>query len=73
MVATELFEEGDRSRPSAKMAGEIVARARDKGLILLSCGTYGNVVRLLVPLTVPDEQLAQGLEIIEQCFAEVCQ
>ena len=72
MVAAELFEDGDRTKPSAKMAGEIVALAREKGLILLSCGTYGNVVRLLVPLTVPDEQLAQGLEIIERCFAEVC-
>jgi len=49
----------------------VVAKARDKGLILLSCGTYGNVLRVLVPLTSPDEQLDKGLAIIEECFAEL--
>ena len=44
---------------------------REKGLILLSCGTYGNVLRVLVPLTSPDEQLDKGLAIIEECFSEL--
>ncbi|WP_149007422.1 aminotransferase class III-fold pyridoxal phosphate-dependent enzyme, partial [Escherichia coli] len=52
---------------------EIVARARDKGLILLSCGPYYNVLRILVPLTIEDAQIRQGLEIIGQCFAEAKQ
>ncbi|HHU8992509.1 TPA: aminotransferase class III-fold pyridoxal phosphate-dependent enzyme, partial [Escherichia coli] len=51
----------------------IVARARDKGLILLSCGPYNNVLRILVPLTIEDAQIRQGLEIISQCFAEAKQ
>jgi len=71
MVAVELFKDGDHSQPDAKLAADILALARDKGLILLSCGTYGNVVRLLVPLTVPDQQLETGLDIIEQCFDEL--
>ena len=71
MVAIELFEGGDHSKPAAELVGKIVARARDKGLILLSCGTYGNVLRILVPLTSPDEQLDKGLAIIEECFAEL--
>ncbi len=47
MIAIELFEEGDRSRPNARLTADIVARARDKGLILLSCGPYYNVLRIL--------------------------
>ncbi len=70
MIAIELFEDGDPSKPDAKLTAEIVARARDKGLILLSCGPYYNVLRILVPLTIEDAQIRQGLEIISQCFAE---
>ena len=49
----------------------MVAKARDKGLILLSCGTYGNVLRVLVPLTAEDALLDKGLAIIAECFAEL--
>ena len=71
MIAVELFEDGDTHKPNAAAVSQVVAKARDKGLILLSCGTYGNVLRILVPLTAPDEQLDQGLAIIEECFAEL--
>ena len=73
MIAIELFEDGDHNKPDAKLTAEIVARARDKGLILLSCGPYYNVLRILVPLTIEDAQIRQGLEIISQCFAEAKQ
>ncbi|RZA28628.1 MAG: aminotransferase class III-fold pyridoxal phosphate-dependent enzyme, partial [Proteobacteria bacterium] len=71
MIAIELFEGGDTHKPNAAAVAQVVAKARDKGLILLSCGTYGNVLRILVPLTAPDELLDQGLAIIEECFAEL--
>ncbi|MCP2075527.1 UNVERIFIED_ORG: 5-aminovalerate/4-aminobutyrate aminotransferase [Pseudomonas lini] len=71
MIAVELFEDGDSHKPNAAAVAQIVAKARDKGLILLSCGTYGNVLRVLVPLTSPDEQLDKGLAIIEECFSEL--
>ncbi|MFC3945494.1 4-aminobutyrate--2-oxoglutarate transaminase [Pseudomonas gingeri NCPPB 3146 = LMG 5327] len=71
MIAVELFEGGDSHKPNATAVAQVVAKARDKGLILLSCGTYGNVLRVLVPLTSPDEQLDKGLAIIEECFAEL--
>jgi len=71
MIAIELFEGGDTHKPNASAVAQVVAKARDKGLILLSCGTYGNVLRILVPLTAPDELLDQGLAIIEECFAEL--
>jgi 5-aminovalerate/4-aminobutyrate aminotransferase len=71
MVAIELFEDAERTRPAAELTGKIVALAREKGLILLSCGTYYNVLRVLVPLTVEDEVLERGLAIIDECFDEL--
>ena len=71
MIAVELFEDGDTHKPNAAAVASVVAKARDKGLILLSCGTYGNVLRVLVPLTSPDELLDKGLAIIEECFSEL--
>ncbi|WP_079204288.1 4-aminobutyrate--2-oxoglutarate transaminase [Pseudomonas sp. CC6-YY-74] len=71
MIAMELCEDGDLHKPNATLTGQIVAKARDKGLILLSCGTYGNVLRVLVPLTAEDALLDKGLAIIEECFDEL--
>ncbi|MGE8394041.1 MAG: 4-aminobutyrate--2-oxoglutarate transaminase [Pseudomonas sp.] len=71
MIAIEVFDKAGSHTPNAAAVASVVAKARDKGLILLSCGTYGNVLRILVPLTSPDEQLDQGLAIIEECFAEL--
>lgn len=71
MIAIELFEDAEHTRPAAELTAQIVARARDKGLILLSCGTYYNVLRVLVPLTVEDEVLERGLAIIGECFDEL--
>jgi 5-aminovalerate/4-aminobutyrate aminotransferase len=71
MIAIELFEDGNTHKPAAELVGKIVARARDKGLILLSCGTYYNVIRFLMPLTIPDEQLDKGLAILAECFDEL--
>jgi 5-aminovalerate/4-aminobutyrate aminotransferase len=71
MIAMELCEDGDLHKPNAALTGQIVAKARDKGLILLSCGTYGNVLRVLVPLTAEDALLDKGLAIISECFDEL--
>ncbi len=69
MVACELFTAD--GAPDADLTGRIVAAARDKGLILLSCGQYGNVIRILVPLTATDVELHAGMDIIAACFAEL--
>jgi 4-aminobutyrate aminotransferase/(S)-3-amino-2-methylpropionate transaminase len=71
MVAIELFEDGDVSRPAAELTKRIVADARDKGLILLSCGSYGNVIRILVPLTASDVLVDEGLAIIDAALTAV--
>lgn len=69
MVAIELFEGGDPHRPAADLTRRVVAEAASRGLILLSCGSYGNVVRILVPLTASDALLDEGLAIIADSFA----
>ena len=68
MIAVELMQDG---KPAPQYCAEVLAKARDKGLILLSCGTYGNVLRMLVPLTVPDALIEKGLGILGKCFDEV--
>jgi len=47
----------------------ITAEAREQGLVLLSCGIYGNVIRILVPFSIGDEELERGLDILEGCLA----
>ena len=71
MVAIELFENGNLARPDAELTKRVVAEAAQRGLILLSCGTYGNVIRILVPLTAPDALLDEGLQILADSFAAV--
>ena len=71
MVAIELCEAGDVHRPDAALAKKVVAEAARRGLILLSCGTYGNVIRILVPLTASDELLEEGLGILADSLATV--
>ncbi|MFM2319391.1 MAG: 4-aminobutyrate--2-oxoglutarate transaminase [Pseudomonadota bacterium] len=68
MIAIELMKEG---KPAPELTTALVAKAREKGLILLSCGIYGNVIRILMPLTVPDAQLKQGLDMLAASLAEV--
>ncbi|WP_438998913.1 4-aminobutyrate--2-oxoglutarate transaminase [Variovorax beijingensis] len=69
MVAIELFEEGDTARPDAALTRRVVAEAARRGLILLSCGTYGNVIRVLVPLTASDLLVDEGLALLAASFA----
>jgi 4-aminobutyrate aminotransferase / (S)-3-amino-2-methylpropionate transaminase / 5-aminovalerate transaminase len=69
MLALELVEDRETNAPASGLAGATVAAARDRGLILLSCGLYGNVIRILVPLVIGDEDLARGLELLEESLA----
>jgi 4-aminobutyrate aminotransferase / (S)-3-amino-2-methylpropionate transaminase / 5-aminovalerate transaminase len=71
MVAIELFKDRERREPDADLAKKLVATAAKRGLVLLSCGTYGNVIRILVPLTASDALIDEGLRIIEQSLEEL--
>ncbi|PZU20834.1 MAG: 4-aminobutyrate--2-oxoglutarate transaminase [Shinella sp.] len=66
MNAFELVMPDDASAANPDLTKAVVAEAEARGLILLSCGTRYNVIRLLPPLTIPFEQLDEALDIIEQ-------
>lgn len=70
MVAIELVRDGDAAHPDPDRTRAIVSKARDNGLLLLSCGVRGNVVRFLPPLTLQDDVLGEGLDILEDCIKE---
>jgi 4-aminobutyrate aminotransferase/(S)-3-amino-2-methylpropionate transaminase len=70
MVAMELVEDGDPGRPDPGLAKALVARAAEKGLILLSCGVRGNVIRILAPLTIPLQHVDEGLAILADAMAD---
>jgi 4-aminobutyrate aminotransferase/(S)-3-amino-2-methylpropionate transaminase len=61
-----------RSRtPDKALTGRLLAAALRRGLILLSAGTYGNVVRVLAPLTIETEVLDEGLAVMGEALGEV--
>ena len=64
MVAAE-FCDAQTSEPSAAAAQKVQKLALEQGLLLLTCGQYGNVIRFLYPLTIPDAQFEMALRIIE--------
>jgi len=70
MLALELVEDRGTKEPAAALASATTAAARERGLILLSCGLYGNVIRILVPLVVSDEDLDRGLELLEEALVD---
>jgi 4-aminobutyrate aminotransferase len=64
MLAVELTE------PTPELAKAVTSAARDRGLVLLSCGIYGNVIRILVPLTIDDALLERGLDLLEESLGD---
>ena len=64
MLALELTEQ------NGEAAKAVTTAAREKGLVLLSCGLYGNVIRLLPPLSATDEELERGLAILEESLGD---
>ncbi|WP_420569272.1 4-aminobutyrate--2-oxoglutarate transaminase [Thalassovita sp.] len=70
MVAAE-FNTADGSAPDADFANAVRAEALSRGLILLTCGVYGNVIRFLAPLTIPEDVFAEALDILEASIRAV--
>ncbi len=69
MLAMELVHDRETKQPAADLAKALVSHCFAEGLILLSCGSFGNVIRLLMPLVITDEELEKGLAIIEAGFS----
>ncbi len=66
MCAFELVQDHKTKTPDKTLTANLCTEANKRGLLLLSAGTYGNVIRVLMPLVITDEQLEEGLTIIEE-------
>jgi len=65
------FVKGQNNAPAADEAKQVAAYCLDKGLLILVCGSYGNIVRILAPFVITDEQLEKGLSIMEDALKEI--
>jgi 4-aminobutyrate aminotransferase/(S)-3-amino-2-methylpropionate transaminase len=70
MLALELVADRASKAPAGELAAATISGALDRGLVLLGCGLYGNVIRIIVPLVVSDDELARGLEILEESLVD---
>jgi 4-aminobutyrate aminotransferase len=71
MFAFELIKPGSHNTPDADAAKALTAKAAELGLILLSCGVYGNSIRVLVPITVEDAILDEAMAILEAALRAI--
>jgi len=71
MIAMELVKDRATHEPDAQVTSALMAAAHKHGLVLIKAGMYDNVLRVLVPLAVTDEQLRMALDIFDAAFAEV--
>ena len=72
MMAMELVQNRETKEPATTEAKKLVQWCYEKGLVILSCGHHGNVIRTLMPLVITDEQMEQGLAILEEGLDTLC-
>jgi len=70
MLGIELVEDVDFKKPAAALAGRVLAAAREKGLILIRAGSLGNVVRVYAPLTIEQDELTRGMDVLGEVIRE---
>lgn len=68
MCAMEIVENRKSKKPDKELTTKIIQEANKRGLLLLSAGLYSNIIRLLMPLVITDEQLDEGLDILEEAI-----
>jgi 4-aminobutyrate aminotransferase/(S)-3-amino-2-methylpropionate transaminase len=71
MRAVELVRSSELRDPAKEETEQVMKYCHEHGLILISSGTYGNVLRVLAPLVITDEQFDEGLNVFEQALANV--
>jgi len=69
MLAIELVSGGGDTTPNPALAGAVNAYCHSQGVVTLTAGTFGNVLRFLPPLSAGDDLLNEGLDILGQAFA----
>jgi 4-aminobutyrate aminotransferase-like enzyme len=72
MLAIELVRDRATREPAPEATQAVITAARNRGLLLLPAGAYGNVIRFLMPLTITDAELDEGLTILEGALREAC-
>jgi 4-aminobutyrate aminotransferase/(S)-3-amino-2-methylpropionate transaminase len=70
MLAVELLRNRQSKEPADTETKGVISRARERGVLLLPAGTYGNVVRFLFPLSITDEELDEGLDVVEDALRQ---
>ena len=73
MRALELVKSRDTGEPAPEETKKITQYCYEHGLITITAGSYGNVIRVLVPLVVTDQQMDEGLDVLEAALASVCE
>jgi 4-aminobutyrate aminotransferase/(S)-3-amino-2-methylpropionate transaminase len=71
MVAMELVRDRATKEPAKEETAQLVKNCYEKGLVTISAGTYGNIMRILMPLVITDSQLEKGLGILEESLGEI--
>jgi 4-aminobutyrate aminotransferase/(S)-3-amino-2-methylpropionate transaminase len=70
MMALEFVKDRDLKEPDKELTNEIIRRCYEMGVVLIAAGTYGNVIRTLMPLVITDDQLEEGLDVIDHVLKE---
>ena len=70
MIAIELVQPGSKE-PNGDVLGKVVKYAQQKGVLFLTAGTYGNVLRFLPPLVISDELVKDAMSVLDEAFANV--
>ncbi len=71
MTACELVKDRSSREPDAELAAAVMREAAERGLLLLTCGIYGNVLRIMVPLTASDDIVREGIDILGSCLRDL--
>ncbi len=69
MIAVE-FVDPTTGEPDAALTNRVADAAHRAGVVVLTCGTFGNVIRLLPPLTIPEDLLSEGLDVIIEALTD---
>jgi len=68
MQALELVKDRGTKEPDKERTDRVIRKAYETGLLLVGAGTYGNVIRTLMPLVISDDELTEGLDVLEKAL-----
>lgn len=72
MVAVELVKDRKTKEPDKDLTNQVITECQKRGLIVISAGIYGNVLRFLAPVVISDAELGQAMDVLEEAFGSAC-